>query len=135
MNEITLEALIENIPRAIEFIDEMLEKAGCSIKTQMQIDVAVDELLTNIAMYAYATGKGDMTMRLTMEDDPAAAVITFLDKGVPFNPLDRPEPDTTSPAAERPIGGLGIFLVRKTMDSMTYRRENGFNITTIRKAL
>ena len=135
MKEITLKAVIESIPAVTEVIDEALEAAGCSMKAQMQIDVALDELFSNIAHYAYAPDTGEATVRFDFDEPSRTAFITLIDSGVPFDPLAAAEPDTTSSAEERPIGGLGIFLVRKTMDSVEYSRDDGKNILTIRKKI
>ena len=135
MKEITLKAVIESIPSATAFIDEALEAYGCPLKAQMQIDVAVDELFSNIANYAYAPGTGEASVRFGFDEASRTASVTFIDSGFPFNPLSAPEPDTTGSAEDRPSGGLGIFLVRKTMDSVEYSREGGKNILTIRKKI
>ena len=135
MKEITLKAVIESIPQATSFVDEQLEAIECPMKAQMQLDVAIDELFCNIASYAYGAGEGEATLRF--EYDPAArrVILSFIDEGIPFNPLKSAEPDVSLSAEERAIGGLGIFLVRKTMDGMAYRRENGKNILTIQKQI
>ena len=133
MKEITLKAIVENIPQATAFIDEALEAVACSMKAQMQIDVAMDELFANIARYAYARGGGEATVQFSFEKETRTVSITLIDSGIPFNPLSVAEPDTTSSAEDRPIGGLGIFLVRKTMDDMAYAYQDGKNILTIRK--
>ena len=133
MKEITLKAIVENIPQATAFIDEALEAVSCSMKAQMQIDVAMDELFANIARYAYARGGGEATVQFSFEKETRTVSITLIDSGIPFNPLSVAEPDTTSSAEDRPIGGLGIFLVRKTMDDMAYAYQDGKNILTIRK--
>lgn len=135
MKEITLKARIENISVVTGFIDEALEALGCSMKAQMQIDVAIDELFGNIARYAYNGAEGDVTVALDYEEDTRTALITFLDRGEPFDPTATLEPDVNVPAAERQVGGLGIFLVRKTMDGMDYAYENGQNVLTIRKKI
>ena len=133
MKEITVPATVESLPQVTAFIDSQLEEMDCAMKAQMQIDVALDELFSNIAHYAYAPGTGDATVRF--EFDPAARTvkITFMDRGTPFDPLSAADPDVTSSAAEREIGGLGIFLVKKTMDRVAYRYENGMNVLTIEK--
>ena len=133
MKEITLKAIIENIPQATAFIDEALETVACSMKAQMQIDVAIDELFGNIARYAYAPEEGEATVQFHFDEETRTASITLIDRGIPFNPLSVAKPDTTSAAQDRPIGGLGIFLVRKTMDDMAYTYRDGKNILTIRK--
>ena len=131
--EVTLEASLENISRVMTFIDEQLEAAGCGMKAQMQIDVAIDELFGNIAHYAYAPGSGKATVRFAYDEADRRVSITFIDSGIPYNPLQKADPDITLSAEERPVGGLGIFLVKKTMDDMVYRRENNCNILTIHK--
>ena len=135
MKELTVKAIKENIPAVISAIDKWLEGLSCPIKTHMQIDVAVDEIVANIAHYAYAPQKGDVTIQTEYDENSGTASITFTDMGIPFNPLKKEEPDVSLPASEREIGGLGIFLVRKTMDQMEYRREDGCNMLTIRKKI
>ena len=135
MTELTVQAIIENIPRVTEFIDGQLEAVDCSIRSQMQIDVAIDELLANIASYAYETGEGQVTVRFDFQPDNRTVALTFIDSGIPYDPLAKADPDVSLSAEERQIGGLGIFMVKKSMDDMQYRYENGKNILTIRKRL
>ena len=131
--ELTLEASDENLQEAMAFVDEQLEEMDCPIKVQMQIDVAVEELFVNVAHYAYAPGTGPVTLRTETQDSPRAISITFTDRGVPYDPLAKPDPDVTLSAEERQIGGLGIYMVKKTMTDMRYRYEEGRNILTICK--
>ena len=133
MKELTVEATVENIGTVTDFINEELERLDFPMKAQMQIDIAVDELFSNIARYAYGSGVGKATVRFEEKPDSDAIAITFIDEGKPFNPLETPEPDTTLSADERKIGGLGIFLVRKTMDGVSYKYEDGQNRLTILK--
>ncbi len=135
MKELTLEARIENLPAATAFIDGELEALGCPPRAQMQIDVALDELFSNIARYAYAPGVGPATLRFDFDPEARLVSLTLIDGGVPYDPLAREDPDTSLPAEERGIGGLGIFLVKKTMDGMFYRREDGRNMLTIQKRI
>jgi len=135
MKEMTLLAAKENIPRVTAFIDEQLEALDCPMKAQMQIDVAIDELFGNIANYAYGAGKGEATVRFDFDADSRTVSLTFLDRGVPFNPLTKDDPDVSASAEQRSIGGLGIFLVKKTMDQVTYRHENGMNVLMIQKRI
>ena len=135
LKELTVEAVKSNITPVIAFLDEQLEALDCPIKAQMQLDVAVDELFTNIASYAYAPGTGNATIRLDFDPADRMFSVTFIDSGIPYDPLQKPDPDVTLSAEERTIGGLGIFLVKKTMDEMTYRYENNQNIVTIRKKI
>ena len=132
MKEITLKAVIESIPSATAFIDEALEAYGCPLKAQMQIDVAVDELFSNIANYAYAPGTGEASVRFGFDEASRTASVTFIDSGFPFNPLSAPEPDTTGSAEDRPIGGLGIMFMRRMSNSLTYHREANRNILEIK---
>ena len=135
MKEITLEATIENIPQVAAWIDAELEAVDCPIKAQMQIDLAIDEMFGNIAHYAYAPDTGSATVRFAYDAASGMAEITFVDRGKPYDPLAKQDPDVTLSADERAVGGLGIFLVKKTMDDMTYRYENGENHLTIRKKI
>lgn len=133
MKELIVEATIENVPKVMEFVDEQLEQFDCPMKTQMQVDVAVEELFSNIAHYAYNPGIGSATMRVEVVEEPLAVVITFIDNGIPYDPLAKADPDITLPAEEREIGGLGIYMVKKTMDDVSYEYRDGQNILRIKK--
>ena len=133
---ITVKATIENVQKVTDFVNEELESLGCSMKAQMQIDIAIDELFGNIANYAYGTGEGTATVEVHGRlEEPAQVWITFKDQGVPYNPLAKDDPDVTLSVEERQIGGLGIFLVKKTMDDISYEYRDGKNILTIKKNL
>lgn len=123
------------IPVVTSFVDEQLEAIDCSMKAQIQIDIAIDELFGNIAHYAYLGGAGDATVRFDFDEAAHMASISFVDNGVPFNPLEQADPDVTLSAEERDVGGLGIFMVKKTMDKLEYSHEKGFNITIVHKHL
>lgn len=135
MNEITLSATVENIEAVTNFINERLENVDCPMKAKLQIDVAIDELFGNIAHYAYETKTGNVTVRIDFADNPTAVIITFADSGIPYNPLTQDEPDVTLSAEERQVGGLGIYMVKKTMDEITYEYTDGMNVLKIRKNL
>ncbi|MBQ6716612.1 MAG: ATP-binding protein [Clostridia bacterium] len=135
MVEITVNACVDKIAEAVAFVEEQLENMGAGMKAQMQISIAVDELFANIANYAYPNGEGTATVRVEASEDGKKAMITFIDSGVPYNPLEKEDPDITLSAEDRPIGGLGIFMVKKSMDDMIYRYENGKNILTIIKSI
>ena len=135
MKELEVEAADENLAEVQAFVEEQLARTGCSLKAQMQIGVAVEEVFINIAHYAYAPGTGRATVRVEASDDPAAVSITFMDRGVPFDPLAKEDPDVALPASERPIGGLGVFLTKKLMDGASYEYRNGKNILTLTKKL
>lgn len=132
-NEITLPAEVEHIGQATDFINEQLRHMNCPKKLQTQIDTAVDEILSNIAYYAYGESKGNMTIRVEEASEPLGVILTFIDSGTPYNPLDKADPDVTLSAEEREIGGLGIFLVKKLMDEVNYQYSEGQNILTLRK--
>lgn len=134
-SELDIEAVEENLSRVMTFVDEQLEKAGCSMKAEMQIDVAVEEIFVNICKYAYHPDKGRTQVRVEVLDDPLCVKITFIDHGRPYDPLAKADPDVTLNAAERPIGGLGIFLVKKTMDAVEYDYKDGSNILTLVKSI
>lgn len=131
--EITVAAAIENQPVVTAFLEEALEEMGCSPRSQMQLAIALDELFSNIAYYAYPGETGEVTVRIEAEGD--AAVLTFIDAGIPYNPLSKEDPDITLSAQERQIGGLGIYMVKKSMDAMAYAYRDGKNILTIKKKL
>lgn len=135
MKELTIEAVLDNLDTVIDFIDEQLDEYGCGMKEKMAIDVAADELFTNIASYAYNPEKGNATVRVEVFEDPLAVEITFIDNGVPYDPLAKADPDTTLSVEDRPIGGLGIFIVKKSMDAVNYEYKEGRNILTIRKKI
>lgn len=135
MKELTVAARVENLDAVTAFVEEQLEAVDCPMKAQMQIAIAIDELFSNIARYAYAPGSGDVTLQVDVQSDPPAVAITFIDSGVAFDPLAAADPDTTLSAEDRAIGGLGIHLVKKTMSDVRYTRRNGTNVLTIYKLL
>ena len=135
MKELTIAATVENIETVTDFVNRELEALDCPMKAQMQIDIAIDELFGNIAHYAYNPETGDATVRVEVIEDPMSVVITFIDKGVPYDPLAQEDPDTTLSVEERSIGGLGVFMVKKTMDDVTYEYKDGQNILKIKKNL
>ena len=135
MRELTVDAIIENIEKVTDFVNEELEKLDCSPKAQIQIDVAIDELFGNIAHYEYNPNVGTATIRMEVVQDPMAVVLTFIDHGIPYDPLAKEDPDIKLSAEERKIGGLGIYMVKKSMDEITYEYKAGQNILRIKKNL
>ena len=125
----------ENLSRVQSFLGQCLEKVDCHGKSQMQMELAAEEIFVNIANYAYAPEKGRAVVRVEVSDDPVTVTLTFIDQGVPYDPLKRKEPDVTLPAEERGIGGFGIFLTKKTMDNASYQYRNGQNILTLKKMI
>ena len=136
MREMTVEATMDQIGPVTAFVNEQLTQLGCSNRIRIQIDVAIDEIFGNIVRYAYGQGTGPATVCVDVEESPLSVVIMFIDQGVPFDPLAHEKPDTTKlPAKERPIGGLGLFMVKNTMDDIAYDYQDGKNILTIRKKI
>ena len=133
MKELTLDAVVQNIEAVTDFVNAALEEWNCPMKAQMQIDMAIDELFGNIAQYAYAPGTGMATVRIEPLKEARGMRLTLIDSGKPYDPLSGGDPDTTLSIEERGIGGLGVFLVKKTMDDMRYAYENGQNVLTVEK--
>ena len=133
MAEITIQATTEALDHVLDFVNGQLEQNACPMKVQMQVDIAVEEIYVNIANYAYHPQTGPATIRVEVTEEPLQVVVGFVDKGVPYNPLEKGDPDVTLSAEEREIGGLGIFMVKKSMDDLSYEYRNGNNILTIRK--
>jgi sigma-B regulation protein RsbU (phosphoserine phosphatase) len=116
------------------FVDEVCEKLGFDPAVTMQMNLAIEEAVVNVMDYAYPAGTvGDVTIEAESDDDQLQ--FTIIDNGTPFDPTAKEEVDTTLSAEERPIGGLGIHLVRQLMDSINYERIDGKNILTLRKKI
>lgn len=130
MKEFMLEAKEENLEVILENLDAELDAAGCDEDTKYQLDLAVEEIFVNIVDYAYGGASGPVRVEMEVGD---GAVITFIDEGEEFDPLKKEDPDITLPGNKRKIGGLGIFIVKNSMDEMTYRYEEGKNILTVKK--
>lgn len=132
-NILVVDATVENIEKATAFVDGYLERWGCPAKAQTQIDIAIDELFGNIAKYAYHPQPGTAAVQVEVTENPLAVIVTFIDHGMPFDPLASADPDTTLKAEERQVGGLGIYLVRQSMDEVCYEYRDGKNILRIKK--
>ena len=135
MKELNLEAKLQNLQQALDFVDDFLMTLNCPLRLQMQIDVAVEEIFVNVANYAYEPDIGPVTIRVEKLTDPLGISITFIDHGVPFDPTSKADPDVSLSADERKIGGLGIFMVKKSMEKMTYEYKDSQNILTLTKHL
>ena len=133
MKKLKIEAAVKNIEVVTDFVNAELERLNCPPKAGTQISIAIDELFGNIARYAYTPNVGNAEVRLEVEEEPLSVIVTFIDNGKPFNPLEQANPDTTASAKERKVGGLGIFLVKKTMDMVEYEYREGQNILKIKK--
>ena len=135
MKELTIAATVENIEVVTDFVNQQLELLECPMKAPMQIDIAIDELFSNIAHYSYNPEVGQATVRVEVVENPLAVTITFIDNGIPYDPLAKEDPDLTLSAEERQIGGLGIYMVKKSMDEITYEYKDGQNILSIKKCI
>ena len=133
MRTTTLLATTENIPVAIGFVTDELDSFNCPMNARMKIELAVDEIFCNIASYAYAPGVGEVVIEVDYDEKDRSVHIVFKDKGVRYDPLAKDDPDVTLSIEQREVGGLGIFLVKKTMDKLTYRYEDGKNILSLYK--
>ena len=130
--ELLVPAQIEYLDAVQAFIDARLTQADFPAKAKMKIAVAAEEIFVNIASYAYAPGGGDV--RVLFEFTAAGdAKLTFCDRGVPYDPLSREDPDVSLGAAARDVGGLGVYMVKKSMDDMRYTYRDGQNILTLIK--
>ena len=135
MKDITVAATLDNLEVVQNFVSGELEERGCSMKVMMQIEIAVEEIYVNIVHYAYNPEIGEATIRCEVTDDPMQVIIQFLDSGIPFDPLAKEDADITLSAEERQIGGLGIFMVKRSMDEVSYEYKEGNNVLTIKKVL
>lgn len=135
MSERSVLATTDHLPEVLGFVENCLEEMGCPPKTQMQIQMAVEEIFVNIAYYAYQSRSGMAKISVEAQEQPPMAVITFYDQGIPYDPLARKDPDVTLSAEEREIGGLGIHLVKKIMDDVLYIYKDGQNILTLKKKI
>ena len=135
MEQMTLDATKTNLTEALAFIDGQLEKIGCSMKNQMQIDLAAEEIFVNIANYAYAPNSGPVTIELDTANGGSEVVITFSDSGTPFNPIAKEDPDTAASSEDREVGGLGILLIKNYTDAIHYEYKDGRNKLTITKKI
>ena len=128
-------ARVEALSDVLGFVDQTLESHECPMKIQTAVCVAIEEVFVNVAHYAYGDGEGDMTLGIGFDKESREITFRMTDKGTPFDPLKKPDPDITLSAEEREIGGLGIFITKKTMDTVSYAYENGENILTMVKKI
>ena len=133
MEKITVEAVLENLQTVIDFATEKLEERDCSMKIIMQTELVVEEIFVNISSYAYNPETGSATFCIEFEKNPDAMLMTFIDGGKPYNPLEQAAPDTSLSVDEREVGGLGIFLVKKNVDEISYEYTDGKNILHMKK--
>ena len=135
MKEITVDATIEIMDTVTACVDDFLDQIACPMKSRIQINIVIDEIFGNICHYAYKDSVGAVTVRVESGNTPKAVFLTFIDNGIPYNPLETEDPDITSSSEERKIGGLGIYLVKKNMDEMKYEYVNQQNRLWMEKRL
>ena len=131
----TLEAIPEKFAEAQEQVQAFLEPVHCNMRTLLGLDMVVEEIFINIASYAYNEHIGTVTLDLSLDEANNMLYLTFRDTGVPYDPLKKESPDLSAPAEKRPIGGLGIFLVQKYSDVLSYEYADNENRLTIGKKL
>ena len=125
---------VQEVPKLAAFVDEICEAAGMDMATAMQMNLAIEEAVVNVMEYAYPAGtKGEVRIEAQVHD--TYVEFTLSDDGMPFNPTEKGEVDTTLSAEERSIGGLGIMLVKHYMDSVIYKYVDSQNVLTLRKNL
>ena len=133
MDEIRVDARTDKLSEVMDYVNQKLDEADFPMKDRMKIEVSVEEIFVNIANYAYGEGKGDAFVKVETSEDNNKITITFRDMGAKFDPLENADPDVSLSAEERSIGGLGIYMVKKSMDEVSYKYENGQNILVMSK--
>lgn len=131
--KLILPATDESLKDVLSVIEESLEVCGCSMATSTQLMIAVEEIFVNIAHYAYEGAPGEAIVNIFTNPEDGLFRVVFRDHGIPYNPLEKEDPDITLSAEERGIGGLGIFMVKQMMDRVDYVNDNGDNVFTIEK--
>ena len=133
--EITVKAEISNLPQVTEFVNEKLSTVPVERKLVLKIGMVIDEIFNNISSYGYTDEPGDITVRVNITPEKDCVTLTFIDSGIPYDPLARDDPNIIRIKEKRKPGGLGIFMVKKTMDEMEYEYKNGHNILTVSKKI
>ena len=135
MKQLIVSARDSELGTILRFIEDELSAHDCPLKARMQLTLAAEEVFVNIARYAFSGEDGEVALSVSISSNPPLATLAFSDGGVPYNPLERPDPDVSLSAAEREIGGLGIYMVKRNVDEVRYRHENGRNVLTLIKTL
>ncbi len=135
MNKLVVPAEIDKLDDVIAFVDTSLEGHEYSDKTLMEIEIAVEEIFVNIASYAYPPEEGQVTVETEISGEPKILIARFTDSGTKYDPLEKEDPDTGLSVEDTPIGGLGIFITKESMDDVIYEYKDNKNILTIRKEL
>ena len=130
MATLTVPAQTEQVDILQDLLHQQLDETGCSMAIALQLELVVEEAFVNIATHAYTQPGGTASFTCEVDRTARQIMLRFKDQGIPFDPLQSPDPDTTLKADERKIGGLGIYLIKKTMDKCEYVYEQGSNILT-----
>jgi anti-sigma regulatory factor (Ser/Thr protein kinase) len=134
--QLQVRADVGNFPEVSEFVEQCLEECGCAARAKLQLLVAVEEIFVNIAQYGYPDGPEEVFVDFHLEEGLSPlACVCFSDRGIPFDPFSRPDPDVTLSAEERGIGGLGIYMVKQSMDTVSYEYRDGKNVVTIKRRI
>ena len=133
--ELVIEAVVENLDTVNLFVHKFIERFEVSKRTLMQLDLIVEEIFVNIASYAYVPNTGSVKILVEAKEEPITVSLTLIDSGVPYNPLEKYDPDVNLSADDRQIGGLGIFLTKKLVNDISYQYLDGQNILKIEKDL
>lgn len=133
MKCLRISARVEELEAVLSFVRQVLENHDCSARAMFQIELAVEEIFVNIASYAYSSSDGNADIYCGVNQESRLAEIRFEDWGIPFDPLAREQADTSPEGLQGRIGGLGILLVKRNMDEVTYAYQDEKNILTIRK--
>ena len=133
--ELVIEAVVDNLDAVNSFVHKSIEQFKVSKRTLMQIDLIVEEIFVNVASYAYAPNTGSVKILIEAKEESHTVSLTFIDSGVPYNPLEKSDPDINLSVDDRQIGGLGIFLTKNLVDEISYKFVDGQNILQLTKSL
>lgn len=132
VEDITVEATIDNMKSVLDLAENLLTEASCPLPVVTRFLLSIEEIYVNVANYAYEDSVGNCRVQYTLSDSSMA--IDVWDSGIPFNPLEREDPDITLKAEDRKIGGLGIFMTKTMMDEITYEYKDGQNHIWMKKS-
>lgn len=135
MTKFRFKATPDAVEAALAKAVELLSQLQVDRKTAYKIRLVLDELLTNVVSYAYENDEGEIEIDYEINNDPRMVTILIIDEGKPFNPLEHEDPELIPNIAERPIGGLGLFIVKNSVDELDYQRQGNQNILTIKKKI
>ena len=135
MNKLTVPAKIENLQKVMDFLGDQLDSIDYVMKARLQLELSIEEAYVNIVNYAYESEEGEVLICCNVGESPLKVTMQFIDYGKPYNPLENEDPDLSLNVEEKEIGGLGIFLIKKNVDDISYEYCDGKNILTIQKKL